>query len=144
FAHTRGGCHLSNGARIGNFVELKNATLGEGTKAGHLSYLGDSSLGAGVNVGAGTITCNYNGFEKQHTTIGDDVFVGVQTALIAPVEVGDGAYIGTGTTVTKNVPADALALSRTPQVNRDGLAPRLREKFRADGERAKARKNEAD
>ncbi|MEL6998465.1 MAG: bifunctional UDP-N-acetylglucosamine diphosphorylase/glucosamine-1-phosphate N-acetyltransferase GlmU [Pseudomonadota bacterium] len=143
FAHTRGGCHLSNGARIGNFVELKNATLGEGTKAGHLSYLGDSSLGAGVNVGAGTITCNYNGFEKQHTTIGDDVFVGVQTALIAPVEVGDGAYIGTGTTVTKNVPADALALSRTPQVNRDGLAPRLREKFRADRERAKARKNEA-
>ncbi|MEM9060299.1 MAG: bifunctional UDP-N-acetylglucosamine diphosphorylase/glucosamine-1-phosphate N-acetyltransferase GlmU [Pseudomonadota bacterium] len=144
FAHARGGNHLAGGVRIGNFVELKKTKMGEGTKAGHLSYLGDSELGANVNVGAGTITCNYNGFAKQSTTIGHNAFVGVQTALIAPVTVGDGAYIGTGTTVTKDVPADALALSRTPQINRDGLAPRMREKFRTEAERAKALKNEAE
>ena len=129
FARMRGGNTLASGVRIGNFVELKNATLGEGTKAGHLSYLGDALLGARVNIGAGTITCNYDGFSKFRTDIGDDVFVGVQTALIAPIHVGDGAYVGTGTTLTKDVPEDALALSRVAQKNRPGFASRLRQKF---------------
>lgn len=139
FARLRGGNDLASGVRIGNFVELKNATLGEGTKAGHLSYLGDAELGAKVNVGAGTITCNYDGFLKHKTIVGDNAFVGVQTALIAPIQIGNGAYIGTGTTLTKDVPEDALALSRVPQQNRDGFAPRLREKFAAK----KALKNQA-
>ena len=131
FARMRGGNALANGVRIGNFVELKNATLGEGTKAGHLSYLGDASLGAKVNIGAGTITCNYDGFDKHRTEIGDRAFIGVQTALIAPITVGDGAYVGTGTVLTQDVPEDALAVSRSPQKNRPGFASRLREKFAA-------------
>ena len=131
FARMRGGNDLASGVRIGNFVELKNATLGEGTKAGHLTYLGDALLGSKVNIGAGTITCNYDGFSKFRTDIGDDVFIGVQTALIAPIHVGDGAYVGTGTTLTKDVPEDALATSRVLQKNRPGFASRLREKFAA-------------
>jgi len=126
FARLRGGTELARGVRIGNFVEAKNARLGEGTKAGHLSYLGDAVLGGGVNVGAGTITCNYDGVEKRQTIIDDGAFIGVNTALIAPVRVGEAAYVGTGTVVTEDVPVDALALSRTPQVNRKGMARRLR------------------
>ena len=131
FARSRGGTALSSGVRVGNFVEMKNASLGEGTKAGHLAYLGDASLGAGVNIGAGTITCNYDGFQKQRTMIEDRAFIGVNTALIAPVRIGSGAYVGTGTVVTEDVPEDALALSRTPQQNREGSARRLRQALAA-------------
>lgn len=137
FARMRGGNDLASGVRIGNFVELKNATLGEGTKAGHLTYLGDALIGDRVNIGAGTITCNYDGFAKFRTDIGDDAFIGVQTALIAPIHVGDGAYVGTGTTLTKDVPEDALATSRVLQKNRPGFASRLREKFAARKARSK-------
>ena len=126
FARSRGGSDLASGVRIGNFVELKNAALGEGTKAGHLTYLGDASLGAGVNIGAGTITCNYDGYLKQRTEIADGAFIGVNTALIAPISVGEDAYVGTGTVLTMNVPKDALALSRTRQTNKEGYGPRLR------------------
>ena len=129
FARSRGGTELASGVRIGNFVEMKKARLGEGTKAGHLSYLGDATLGAGVNIGAGTITCNYDGVDKHPTTIGDGAFIGVNTALIAPITVGDGAYVGTGTVLTRDVPADALAIARVDQKNREGLARRLREQF---------------
>ena len=131
FARSRGGTDLSSGVRIGNFVEMKKARLGAGTKAGHLSYLGDAVLGAGVNIGAGTITCNYDGADKHQTTIEDGAFVGVNTALIAPITVGQGAYVGTGTVLTKDVPGDALALSRTAQTNREGYAQRLRDRIAA-------------
>jgi bifunctional UDP-N-acetylglucosamine pyrophosphorylase/glucosamine-1-phosphate N-acetyltransferase len=101
--------------RVGNFVETKKAHLRAGAKASHLSYLGDAEIGRRTNIGAGTITCNYDGFSKFKTTIGDDVFVGSDTQLVAPVSVGRGALIAAGTTVTKDVPAGALAVSRTPQ-----------------------------
>ena len=129
FARARGGTELAPGVRIGNFVEMKKARLGAGTKAGHLAYLGDATLGAGVNIGAGTITCNYDGVQKHQTTIEDGAFVGVNSALVAPVTIGQGAYVGTGGVVTKDVPAEALALARAPQVNKPGYAKRLREMF---------------
>ncbi len=113
FARLRPGNTLEEKAHVGNFVELKKAHLGAGTKAGHLSYLGDSEIGAGVNIGAGTITCNYDGANKHQTVIEDDVFVGSDTQLVAPVTVRRGATIAAGTTVTKEVPADALVLTRT-------------------------------
>ncbi|MFZ4762616.1 MAG: bifunctional UDP-N-acetylglucosamine diphosphorylase/glucosamine-1-phosphate N-acetyltransferase GlmU [Alphaproteobacteria bacterium] len=112
FARLRPGAVLGEGVHIGNFVEIKNAQLGDGVKAGHLSYLGDATIGAGTNVGAGTITCNYDGSKKHHTNIGERVFIGSNTALIAPVSVGDGAYIGAGSVITRNVPADSLAVVR--------------------------------
>jgi bifunctional UDP-N-acetylglucosamine pyrophosphorylase/glucosamine-1-phosphate N-acetyltransferase len=127
FARSRGGTELASGVRVGNSVEMKNAKLGQDTKAGHLSYLGDATLGAKVNIGAGTITCNYDGVLKHRTTIEDNAFIGVNTALIAPVTVGQDAYIATGTTVTMDVPAEALAIARTQQQNREGTARRLRE-----------------
>ena len=129
FARSRGGTHLSSGVRIGNFVEMKKATLGQGTKAGHLTYLGDATLGAGINIGAGTITCNYDGVDKHQTVIRDGAFIGVNTALIAPITVGEGAYVGTGTVLTKDVPEDALALARVEQKNREGMAKRLRDQM---------------
>src|SRR5262249_39995926 len=104
------------GSRIGNFVELKKTRTGENTKANHLAYLGDSSIGAGANIGAGTITCNYDGHTKHPTKIGNDVFVGSKATLVAPVEVADGAYIAAGSVITESVPADALALGRSRQV----------------------------
>ena len=115
FARLRPGTVLSEGCRIGNFVETKNATLGVGSKASHLSYLGDSEIGTGVNIGAGTITCNYDGANKHRTVIGDDVFVGSETQLVAPVRIGRGATIGAGSTVTKDAPADSLTVSRARQ-----------------------------
>jgi bifunctional UDP-N-acetylglucosamine pyrophosphorylase/glucosamine-1-phosphate N-acetyltransferase len=127
----RPGSEIGAGARIGNFVEIKNTVFGEGAKANHLAYVGDTTVGAGANLGAGTITCNYDGFAKHRTEIGAGAFIGVNTALIAPVSVGENAYVGTGTVVTHDVPEDALALSRTPQTNREGFASRLREKMRA-------------
>lgn len=117
FARLRPGSELGQGAHVGNFVEMKKARLGQGSKAGHLSYLGDAEIGAGVNIGAGTITCNYDGANKHQTIIGDDVFVGSDTQLVAPVTVGNGATIGAGTTVTRNVAANELVLSRVRQNN---------------------------
>ena len=131
FARLRPGARLAADAHIGNFVEIKNAAVGQGAKVNHLSYIGDAALGAKVNIGAGTITCNYDGFSKHQTEIGDGAFIGVNTALVAPVEVGAQAYVATGTVVTRDVPADALAIARTPQQNREGVASRLREKLRA-------------
>lgn len=126
FAHLRPGTRLAAGVRVGNFVETKKARLGAGAKAGHLSYLGDAEIGRRVNVGAGTITCNYDGYSKFKTVIGDDVFIGSDTQLVAPVRVGNGALIAAGTTVTKDVPAGALAVSRTPQKTVEGWAEHRR------------------
>ena len=121
FARLRAGNHLKAGVRIGNFVELKKSTLGEGTKAMHLTYLGDAKIGSKTNIGAGTITCNYDGFHKHPTTIGNKVFIGSDSALIAPVRVGDGAFIAAGSTITENVPSNGLGIARTRQTNKAGL-----------------------
>ena len=126
FVHLRPGVVVRKRAKVGNFVEMKKTELGEGSKANHLSYLGDATIGKGVNIGAGTITCNYDGVGKFQTVIGDGVFLGSDTQLIAPVTVGAGAIIAAGTTVTKDVPADALVIGRVPQVNRAGWAVRRR------------------
>ncbi len=115
FAHIRPGSDIGENARIGNFVELKKTLLGKGAKASHLSYLGDARIGSNVNIGAGTITCNYDGEEKYVTILEDNVFVGSDSQLVAPVKIGKGAYIGAGSTITKDVPPGALALSRTEQ-----------------------------
>lgn len=126
FAHLRPGTRLAAGVRIGNFVETKKTALGAGSKANHLSYLGDAEIGKGVNVGAGTITCNYDGWEKHRTVLKDGVFIGSDTQLVAPVTVGRGAFVGAGATITRNVPADALALSRARQHTVEGWAARKR------------------
>jgi bifunctional UDP-N-acetylglucosamine pyrophosphorylase/glucosamine-1-phosphate N-acetyltransferase len=115
FSHLRPACQLGKGSKIGNFVEVKKSRIGPGTKANHLAYIGDSEVGAGVNIGAGTITCNYDGYHKHRTIIEDEAFVGSNTALVAPVKVGKGASVGAGTTVTKDVPPYALAVSRVRQ-----------------------------
>ena len=122
FARLRPGADIRAGARVGNFVELKKTVLHEGAKAQHLSYLGDATIGRETNIGAGTITCNYDGVRKWETKIGDRVFIGTDTALVAPVRVGDGAYVGAGSVITENVPPDALALARGRQVNKPGWA----------------------
>ena len=126
FARLRGEAHLKTGARIGNFVELKKSTVGEGTKAMHLTYLGDARIGAKTNIGAGTITCNYDGFSKNPTTIGNKVFIGSNSALVAPVRIGDGAYVAAGSTITQSVPADGLGIARGRQENKPGWASRKR------------------
>jgi len=128
FARLRPGTELAEDVHLGNFVETKKASIGRGSKANHLTYLGDAKIGAGVNVGAGTITCNYDGVHKHLTEIGDRVFIGSDTQLVAPVQVGEGAYVGAGTTVTKNVPPGSLAVSRTPQVNKEGWVARKKQK----------------
>jgi bifunctional UDP-N-acetylglucosamine pyrophosphorylase/glucosamine-1-phosphate N-acetyltransferase len=128
YARLRPGTALGEGVRIGNFVETKAAVLEAGAKANHLSYLGDSHVGAGANIGAGTITCNYDGFDKHRTEIGADAFVGTNSSLVAPVRIGEGAYIGSGSVITRDVPADALALERSPQAGRDGWARRFRDR----------------
>lgn len=126
FVHLRPGVIVRKKAKVGNFVEMKKTDLGEGSKVNHLSYLGDAKIGKGVNIGAGTITCNYDGLRKFETVIGDGVFLGSDTQLIAPVTVGAGAVIAAGTTVTEDVPEDALVIARVPQVNRAGWAARRR------------------
>jgi bifunctional UDP-N-acetylglucosamine pyrophosphorylase/glucosamine-1-phosphate N-acetyltransferase len=126
FARLRPDNHLKTGARIGNFVELKNSTIGEGTKAMHLTYLGDTKIGAKSNIGAGTITCNYDGFHKFPTSIGNKVFIGSDSTLVAPLRIADGAYIGAGSTITDNVPRDALAIARGRQANKPGWASKKR------------------
>jgi bifunctional UDP-N-acetylglucosamine pyrophosphorylase/glucosamine-1-phosphate N-acetyltransferase len=128
YAHLRPGSHLGRRVKVGNFVETKKATFGEGAKASHLSYIGDAEVGANVNIGAGTITCNYDGENKHKTILEDGVFIGSDTQLVAPVRVGRGAYVGAGSTITKDVPPDALALSRIPQRIVDGWAARKRAK----------------
>jgi len=120
FARVRPGTELDSGSKVGNFVEIKNTTLGKNSKASHLSYLGDSSIGEGVNIGAGTITCNYDGVNKHRTVIEDNVFIGSDTQLVAPVTIGEGADIGAGSTVTKDAPAGKLTLSRSKQVTIPG------------------------
>jgi bifunctional UDP-N-acetylglucosamine pyrophosphorylase / glucosamine-1-phosphate N-acetyltransferase len=128
FANLRPGSEVGSEARVGNFVELKKTTLGPRSKANHLSYLGDSTIGAGVNVGAGTITCNYDGKTKSQTVIEDGAFVGSDTTLVAPVTVGRDAYIGAGSTITTNVPAGALGIARGRQENKEGWVERRKDK----------------
>lgn len=122
FAHVRPGSEIGEEAHVGNFVETKKARLGKGAKANHLSYLGDAEVGAGSNIGAGVITCNYDGVNKFKTTIGKGVFVGSDSTLVAPITVADGAYIGAGSCITREVPADALAVGRARQITKEGWA----------------------
>ncbi len=131
YARLRPGAELAENTRIGNFVEVKNAEIAEGAKVNHLSYIGDASVGAASNIGAGTITCNYDGVMKHKTTIGKNVFVGSNTMLVAPVTVGDGAMTATGTVVTKDVEPDALAVARAKQENKPGYARKLFEMLKA-------------
>jgi bifunctional UDP-N-acetylglucosamine pyrophosphorylase/glucosamine-1-phosphate N-acetyltransferase len=129
FARLRGGAKLDAGVDIGNFVELKNAHLEAGVKAHHLTYVGDAHVGARANIGAGTITCNYDGVQKHRTEIGADAFIGSNTALVAPVKIGEGAYIGSGSVISKDVAPGALALTRAPQEERPGWAARMKERW---------------
>ncbi|HKR28906.1 MAG TPA: DapH/DapD/GlmU-related protein, partial [Terriglobales bacterium] len=131
-AHVRPETELGEDVHIGNFVELKKSVVGKGTKAGHLSYLGDSVIGEGVNIGAGTITCNYDGTHKHKTIIGDGAFVGSDSTLVAPVKVGEGAYVGAASCITSDVPADSLAIGRGVQVVKEGWAKRKRDKRQND------------
>jgi len=138
FARLRPGTRLGEGARIGNFVEVKETVVEAGAKANHLTYLGDASIGANANIGAGTITCNYDGAGKHRTEIGRDAFIGSNSALVAPVRIGDGAYVGSGSVITQDVPDDALALGRSRQVIKQGWATRLRG-LKALGKKTKSR-----
>jgi len=126
FSRLRPGADLGRNVHVGNFVEVKNAVLEAGAKANHLTYLGDARIGAGANIGAGTITCNYDGFNKHHTDIGAGAFIGSNTALVAPVRIGDGAMVGAGSVISKDVAADALALTRAPHEEREGWAAKFR------------------
>jgi bifunctional UDP-N-acetylglucosamine pyrophosphorylase/glucosamine-1-phosphate N-acetyltransferase len=127
YSHLRPGSDIGAGAHVGNFVETKKMKLGQGSKANHLTYLGDAEIGAGVNVGAGTITCNYDGIHKHKTEIGDNVFVGSDSTLVAPVKIGKGAYIGAASCITEDVPEDSLALGRSRQVTKEGWVKAKRE-----------------
>lgn len=122
FAHLRPGSEIGEEAHVGNFVETKKAKLGKGAKASHLTYLGNAVIGAGTNIGAGVITCNYDGVNKHTTIIGEGAFVGSDSTLVAPITIGDGAYIGAGSCITREVPADALAVGRSRQVTKEGWA----------------------
>lgn len=130
FANLRPGAVLGEGAKVGNFVEIKKSTLGAGASAAHLTYLGDATIGPGTNVGAGTITCNYDGFDKYPTEIGANAFIGSNSTLVAPVTIGDGAIIGAGSVITTDVPGDALAMGRSRQENKEQWAPQWRERKR--------------
>lgn len=125
YVHIRPETQLEDEVRVGNFVEIKKASLGKGTKASHLSYIGDAKIGSNVNIGCGTITVNYDGIKKHETTVGDDVFIGCNTNLIAPVTIGDGAFTAAGSTITKDVPKDALSIARSKQVNKENYALKL-------------------
>jgi bifunctional UDP-N-acetylglucosamine pyrophosphorylase/glucosamine-1-phosphate N-acetyltransferase len=127
FARLRPGTELGENVHIGNFVEVKEAQIEAGAKANHLSYIGDARVGEGANVGAGTITCNYDGVDKHRTDIGKGAFIGSNSSLVAPVTIGDGAYVGSGSVVTKDVPADALAITRGAQTIKEGWAKALRQ-----------------
>lgn len=136
FARLRPGAKIGAHGRIGNFVEVKNAAFGDGAKANHLAYIGDASIGAGANIGAGAVTCNYDGVMKHRTEIGAGAFVGTNSSLVAPLTIGDGAYVATGSVITRDVAPDALALARARQEDKPGFAARLRARLQA----AKARK----
>jgi bifunctional UDP-N-acetylglucosamine pyrophosphorylase/glucosamine-1-phosphate N-acetyltransferase len=141
FARLRPGAELAEDVHVGNFVEIKNAVLDEGVKVGHLTYLGDAHVGEHTNIGAGTITCNYDGANKHHTEIGPRVFIGSNTMLVAPVKVGRDAMTASGSVITSDVPSEALALARAPQVNKPGLAVRLMDRFqkiKADRQKGKS------
>lgn len=138
FARLRPDAMLADRSKVGNFCEVKKATIGEGAKINHLSYIGDADVGADANVGAGTITCNYDGINKHKTVIGRDAFIGSNSSLVAPVTVGDGAYVASGSVVTRNVEPDALAVGRSRQENKLGYASRLRERAIAIKNLAKA------
>lgn len=140
FSHLRPESKIGEDAHVGNFVETKKTTMDKGAKANHLAYLGDGVIGAGANIGAGTIFCNYDGFQKHTTTIGAGAFIGSDSQLVAPVTVGEGAYVATGTTVTKSVPPDALAIARLKQENKEGYAGKLRSRMKAAKEAAAAKK----
>jgi bifunctional UDP-N-acetylglucosamine pyrophosphorylase/glucosamine-1-phosphate N-acetyltransferase len=140
FARLRPESHVKRGARVGNFVELKRSVLGEGTKAPHLSYIGDSRVGIKANIGAGTITCNYDGFAKHPTTIGNRVFIGSNSTLVAPVKIGDRGYVAAASVITENVPADALAIGRGRQVNKPGWASKKRREMSAGHNPKKSKK----
>ncbi|MEO1702102.1 MAG: bifunctional UDP-N-acetylglucosamine diphosphorylase/glucosamine-1-phosphate N-acetyltransferase GlmU [Pseudomonadota bacterium] len=141
FARLRPGADLGPKSKVGNFCEVKNANVGEGAKINHLTYVGDADIGADTNIGAGTITCNYDGANKHRTTIGDNVFVGSNTALVAPVTLEDNTYIGSGSVITANVPSDALAIGRARQVNKEGLGKRLKEHALAAKEKLASQKS---
>src|SRR5699024_2968797 len=129
YAHIRPESVISNKAKIGNFVEVKKTKLGEGSKVSHLSYIGDADVGSNVNVGCGTITVNYDGKNKFLTTIEDDAFVGCNSNLIAPVTIGKGSYVAAGSTITKDVPDDALAVARGRQSNKEGYATKIKNRL---------------
>jgi bifunctional UDP-N-acetylglucosamine pyrophosphorylase / glucosamine-1-phosphate N-acetyltransferase len=133
FCHLRPGCHIGAAVEIGNFAELKKARVGRKTKIHHVSYLGDATVGEQVNIGAGTITCNYDGIAKHRTTIADGAFVGTNSSLVAPLTVGEGAYVAAGSVITKDVPPGALVVERSPQVVKEGWATRRAAKKRKDG-----------
>jgi bifunctional UDP-N-acetylglucosamine pyrophosphorylase/glucosamine-1-phosphate N-acetyltransferase len=137
FAHLRPGAVLGAAAHVGNFVELKKTRLGKGSKANHLTYLGDATIGDGVNIGAGTITCNYNGYEKTETVIEDGAFIGSDSQLVAPVTVGRKAVVAAGTTVTEDVPPGALAIARVAQTAVAGYAQKLARRYEGAGKVAK-------
>lgn len=137
FARLRPGAQLGEKAKVGNFCEVKKAEIGEGAKVNHLTYIGDAVIGAHANIGAGTITCNYDGFNKHLTEIGANAFIGSNSALVAPVRVGDNAYVASGSVVTKPVPDDAVAFGRAHQENKPGLATKLRARFKAEKEAKK-------
>jgi bifunctional UDP-N-acetylglucosamine pyrophosphorylase/glucosamine-1-phosphate N-acetyltransferase len=130
YARLRPGADIAAKAKVGNFVEIKASTIEAGAKVNHLSYIGDARVGAGTNIGAGTITCNYDGFGKYKTDIGAGAFIGSNSALVAPVKIGDGAYIGSGSVITKDVEADALAVGRGRQVEKAGWAKAFRERMK--------------
>ncbi|HEX5410882.1 MAG TPA: bifunctional UDP-N-acetylglucosamine diphosphorylase/glucosamine-1-phosphate N-acetyltransferase GlmU [Terriglobia bacterium] len=130
FAHLRDGAVISDGARIGNFVEVKKSHVGRGTRAWHLTYLGDATLGQQVNIGAGTVTCNYDGEKKNTTEIEDGVFIGSGSMLVAPVKIGKGSYVAAGSTITEDIPAESLAVGRARQMNKEGWVRKHKEKSR--------------
>ncbi|MEO5619406.1 MAG: DapH/DapD/GlmU-related protein, partial [Cypionkella sp.] len=131
FARLRPGAELAEDVHVGNFVEIKNAILDEGVKVGHLTYIGDADIGEFTNIGAGTITCNYDGVMKHRTRIGKRAFIGSSSMLVAPVQIGDDGFTATGSVITENVPAEALAIARAKQVNKAGLATKLIARLKA-------------
>jgi bifunctional UDP-N-acetylglucosamine pyrophosphorylase / glucosamine-1-phosphate N-acetyltransferase len=131
FARLRPGAELGEGAKAGNFVEIKKSKIGKGAKVNHLTYIGDASIGAKANIGAGTITCNYDGFNKFKTIIGEGAFIGSNSSLVAPVTIGIGAYVASGSVITDAVPDDSLAIGRSRQVTKEGRARLLRDQFAA-------------
>ncbi|MFN3549297.1 MAG: DapH/DapD/GlmU-related protein, partial [Mesorhizobium sp.] len=143
FARLRPGARLSRKAKVGNFCEVKEADVQAGAKINHLTYIGDATVGAEANIGAGTITCNYNGYTKDRTEIGAGAFIGSNSSLVAPVRIGDNAYVASGSVITADVPDDGLAFGRARQEVKPGRAPVLRALYKAEKERRQAEKDKA-